>query len=87
MLECLTRALEEDDERRKAEEEQAAAAAGGQGAGGGDPFEGIPETADSVDAGELAREYGDAMTDLVHTQVRYRSLVLRRSLALLLSVP
>lgn len=69
----LMRALEEDDEdRRKMEEEQAAAAAvageGGQGGGGsGDPFEGVPEVAAGDE--ELIREYGDAMADLVHTQV------------------
>ncbi|CAM9896804.1 unnamed protein product [Ectocarpus fasciculatus] len=70
----LTRALEVDDEdRRKMEEEEQAAAAaaageGGQGGcGSGDPFEGVPE----VTAGdeELVREYGDAIADLVHTQV------------------
>lgn len=70
----LTRALEADDEdRRKMEEEQAAAAAvageGGQGGGGSeDPFEGVPEMA--AEDEELVREYGDAIADLVHTQVR-----------------
>lgn len=70
VLESLSRALEEDDkERREAEEQAAAAAAGGGHGGVGGPFEGVPEVAESVDADELVRQYGDAMTDLVHTQV------------------
>ncbi|CAM9366400.1 unnamed protein product [Ectocarpus sp. 6 AP-2014] len=68
----LTQALEADDEDRRTMEEQAAAAAvageGGQGSGGsGDPFEGVPEVA--ADDEELVHEYGDAIADLVHTQV------------------
>lgn len=73
VLESLSRALEEDDkERHEAFEEQAGAAvaaAGGGHGGVGDPFEGVLETAEGVDADELVRQYGDAMTDLVHTQV------------------
>lgn len=72
VLESLSRALEEDDkERRKSEEgaTAAAAVAGGGHGGVGDPFDGVLETAESVDADELVRQYGDAMTDLVHTQV------------------
>ena len=76
VLESLSQALEEDEkERRTAEEEQAAAAVAGGGQGGvGDPFEEIPEAAEDVDADELVRQYGDAMTELVHTQVTNRSL-------------
>lgn len=70
VLESLSRALEEDvKERRKAEEQAAAAATGGGRGGVGDPFEGVPAVAESVDANEVVRQYGDAMTDLVHTQV------------------
>lgn len=72
VLESLLQALEEDDkERRKAAEEQAAAAgAGGGHSGVGDPFEGVLEAAEGVDTDELVRQYGDAMTELVHTQVK-----------------
>lgn len=70
-LSNILQALKEvDDERRKAEEEATAA---GEGEQGGDPFEGVPETgADGVDAGhkKLVQEYGEALSDLVHTQVR-----------------
>lgn len=74
VLESLSRALEEDDgDRRRADEEQAseAAVAGGGHGGAGDPFEGVLETAEGVGADELALQYGDAMTELVHTQVAY----------------
>ena len=83
MLESLSRALEEDDEdRRRAEEEQAAAAAlvGGGHGGVGDPFEGALEPAEGVDADEFVRQYGDAMTDLVHMQVTITSELRTRNL-------
>lgn len=72
VLESLSQALEEDNRaRRKAEEEKAAAAAvaGGGHGGFGDPFDGVPEAAESVDSDEFVRQYGEAMSELVHTQV------------------
>lgn len=51
--------------------EAAMSGVGGRGDGGGAmsadaPFEGVPE---DIDAEELVKAYGEALGDLVHTQV------------------
>lgn len=73
VLSRLSLALYKNEEkRRRAEQENAAAMAeegeGGKGGGGtgGDPFEGVPL---EISTEDLERDYGDAMGDLVHTQV------------------
>ena len=73
----LALALEIEAGRRKARDAEDAA---GRGGGGGrkettavasDPFEGVPDEADAGGDEELARAYGEALGDLVHTQVSY----------------
>lgn len=68
----LALALELEEERMKVRDaEKAMSGVGRRGDGGGpmladDPFEGVPE---EFDAEEFVKAYGEALRDLVHTQV------------------